>query len=111
MPSITFQSSRLSSVLPKKKPTAHSSGLSLIPQEVTKEFTHFIRGNDLHHLTFHGLRHANATLQLAAGINREVVSEGLGHSNISITLDLYSHVLLNMQQHAADAVANLLKRE
>ena len=62
-------------------------------------------------LTLHGLRHANATLQLAAGINPKVVSEGLGHSNISITLDLYSHVLPNMQQHAVDAVANLLKRE
>jgi len=87
------------------------NGLPLIPQEVTKEFTRFIRKHGLPYLTFHGLRHANATLQLAAGINPKVVSEGLGHSTVGITLDLYSHVLPNMQQHAAEAVAKLLKRE
>ena len=87
------------------------SGLPLIPTKVTSEFTRFVKSSGLPHLTLHGLRHANATLQLAAGINPKVVSEGLGHSNISITLDLYSHVLPNMQQHAVDAVANLLKRE
>ena len=87
------------------------NGLPLIPQEVTKEFTRFIRAHGLPYLTFHGLRHANATLQLAAGINPKVVSEGLGHSTVAITLDLYSHVLPNMQKHAAEAVANLLNRK
>ena len=88
-----------------------TTGLPLIPQEVTKAFTGFVREHNLPHLTLHGLRHANATLQMAAGVNPKVVSEGLGHSNISITLDLYSHVLPHMQQHAVDAVADLLERE
>ena len=87
------------------------SGLPLIPTKVTSEFTRLIRSSGLPHLTLHGLRHANATLQLAAGINREVVSEGLAHSNISITLDLYSHVPPNMQRHAAYTVGNLLKQQ
>jgi integrase len=65
-----------------------TSGLPLVPQEVTKAFHGFVEQNNLPPLTFHGLRHANATLQLAAGINPKVVSEGLGHSNISITLDV-----------------------
>ena len=52
-----------------------------------------------------------ATLGLLAGINPKVVSEGLGHSTVAITLDLYSHVLPNMQKHAAEAVANLLNRK
>jgi len=38
------------------------------------------------------------------------VSEALGHSSVSITLDLYSHVLPNMQSELSEAVANLLKR-
>ena len=63
---------------------------------------------NLSHLTFH---HANSTQQVAEGITPKVVSGGLGHSNLDITLDLYSHVLPNIQRHAADAVANLLKRE
>ena len=62
------------------------------------------------HLTFHGLRHAFATMALQAGINPKVVSEALGHSSVTITLDLYSHVLPNMQDELASAVANLLKR-
>ena len=62
-------------------------------------------------LTLHGLRHAFATMALQANINSKVVSEALGHSSVNITLDLYSHVLPNMQDELAIAVANLLKRD
>ena len=65
---------------------------------------------DLPHLTFHGLRHAFATLALQAGMNPKVVSEALGHSSVTITLDTYSHVLPNMQDELAIAVEDLLKR-
>ena len=40
-----------------------------------------------------------------------MVPEALGHSSVNITLDLYSHVLPNMQDELASAVANLLKRD
>jgi len=62
-------------------------------------------------LSVHGLRHAFATMALQAGINPKVGSEALGHSSVTITLDLYSHVLPNMHDELASAVANLLKRE
>ena len=87
------------------------NGLPLIPQEVTKEFTRFVRDNGLPHLTLHGLRHAYATLGLLAGIDSKVVSEALGHSTISITMDLYSHVMGKMKETHAATIANLLKRE
>ena len=70
----------------------------------------FTKPNHLPHLTFHGLRHAFATLALQAGMNPKVVSEALGHSSVTITLDTYSHVLPNMQDELAIAVENLLKR-
>ena len=60
-------------------------------------------------LTLRGIPHGFATMALQAGINPKVVSEALGHSSITITLDLYSHVLPNMQDELASAVANLLK--
>jgi len=41
----------------------------------------------------------------------KVVSEHLGHSSVTITLDTYSHVLPDMQDELANAVANLLKSE
>ena len=57
------------------------------------------------------LRHCFATLSLLAGIDSKVVSEALGHSKVGITMDLYQHVLDEMQDELANAVANLLKRE
>src|SRR5262249_36560084 len=45
----------------------------------------------LPHIRFHDLRHTAATLLLMQGIHPKIVSEMLGHSTISITLDTYSH--------------------
>jgi len=59
---------------------------------------------------YHGLRHAHATLALSAGVNPKIVSERLGHSSISVTMDIYSHVLPGMQEEAALAVEQLLDR-
>ena len=70
----------------------------------------FTKPNDLPHLTFHGLRHTFATLGLVTGMPAKAVSEHLGHSSVVITLDLYSHVLPNMQEELVNVVANLLKR-
>ena len=85
-------------------------GSPIIPDRATQAFAHLVRKHRLPHLTLHGLRHANATLAMTAGINPKVVSETLGHSTIALTLDLYSHVTPNMQVEAAQAVANLLRR-
>ncbi len=58
---------------------------------------------------FHDLRHTCATLLLVKGIHPKVVQELLGHSNIAITLDTYSHVLPGMGDEAAGAMENALK--
>jgi integrase len=59
-------------------------------------------------IRFHDLRHTHATHALRAGIHPKIVSERLGHSSISITLDVYSHALPSMQREAAEAVAALV---
>jgi integrase len=46
---------------------------------------------------------------LQAGVHPKVVSERLGHSSITITLDTYSHVLPSMQREAAERVAALIR--
>jgi integrase len=56
----------------------------------------------------HDLRHTCATLLLLAGVNVKVVSERLGHANITITLQTYAHVLPTMQAQAADKMEALL---
>ena len=57
---------------------------------------------DLPNITLKGLRHTHATLLLQAGVNPKIVQERLGHSNISTTLDIYSHVTPTIQAEAVD---------
>jgi integrase len=57
---------------------------------------------------FHDLRHSCATLLLGEGVHPKVVSDLLGHSQVGITLDLYSHVTATMQAVAVEAMGRLL---
>lgn len=59
-------------------------------------------------IRFHDLRHTHATLLLSKDIHPKIVSERLGHSSISITLDTYTHVLPDMQKEAANKLNGLL---
>ncbi len=59
-------------------------------------------------IRFHDLRHTCATLLLLKNVNPKIVSEMLGHATVSITLDTYSHLLPNMQDHAARALDDAL---
>jgi integrase len=59
-------------------------------------------------VTFHGLRHTFATMMLKGGINVKVVSEMLGHADVALTLNVYSHVLPGMQVEAARKIDELL---
>ena len=79
-------------------------GSPIDADRISKDFARIVRKAGLPYLTFHGLRHAHATLLLTAGVHPKVVSERLGHSNISITMDIYSHVLPDLQETAAQAI-------
>ena len=62
----------------------------------------------LPNIRFHDLRHTCAALMLAVGTNPKVVQETLGHANVSVTLDIYSHLLPNMQDEVAQKINELL---
>ncbi|MBN1856521.1 MAG: site-specific integrase [Dehalococcoidia bacterium] len=76
-------------------------GRPVIPDDISEDFQRVVRKAELPHLTLHGLRHAHATIMLMAGVHPKVVSERLGHSNIAVTMDTYSHVLPGLQEAAA----------
>lgn len=63
----------------------------------------------LPHMRFHDLRHSAATILLSMGVNIKVVREILGHSRISTTLGVYSHVLPGMQEDAAEKISGLFQ--
>jgi integrase len=58
---------------------------------------------------FHDLRHTAATLLLAQGVNPRTIMETLGHSQINLTLNTYSHVLPALQADAAAKMDAILK--
>jgi integrase len=62
-------------------------------------------------IRLYDLRHTCATLLLLADVPAKVVSERLGHSSITLTLDTYSHVLPTMQRRAADLMGQILGRK
>jgi integrase len=77
-------------------------GEPLQPRSLTHEFARLVaRVKDLPRVRFHDLRHSHATQLLLAGVHPKVAQERLGHSTITTTLDLYSHVTENMQEDAA----------
>lgn len=59
-------------------------------------------------MRIHDLRHSAATILLAMGVNIKVIQEILGHSNVSLTLRVYSHVLPGMQAEAMQKWGNVL---
>lgn len=79
-------------------------GENLSPARITHEFRYLFehKGLPLPKLRLHDLRHTHATLLLQAGVPINVVSQRLGHANVTITLDVYSHVLPAMDRDAAD---------
>lgn len=66
-----------------------------------RSFRPLLEEAGLPRIRFHDLRHTAATLLLMQGVHVKVVSEMLGHSSVSLTLDVYSHVLPSMQSDAA----------
>ena len=83
-------------------------GSPIDPDIISKGFPKLVEANGLPHLTFHGLRHAYASLASLAGVSPKVVSECLGHSSIAITMDIYSHCMPGMKAEAALAVERML---
>ena len=82
---------------------ARADGEAHQPRSLTHEFTYLVgRCKDIPRMRFHDLRHSHATQLLRAGVHPKVAQERLGHSTISTTLDLYTHVTETMQKDAAD---------
>lgn len=85
-----------------------STGTPINPNNVTRSFQRLVMLAGLPEIRVHDLRHSAATILLRAGEPAKIVSERLGHANIGITLDTYSHVLPDMQGQAAEAMSRIM---
>lgn len=78
-----------------------SVGTPLNYSNLVKSFKESLKTAGLPDIRFHDLRHTAASLMLNHGVPVIVVSRMLGHSKVSITLDIYGHVIPEMQHQAA----------
>jgi integrase len=77
-------------------------------RNVTREYKRLLIRAGVPDYPFHSLRHTNATLLLVQGVHPKVVQERLGHANLGMTLDIYSHVLPRLGQEAPAKLDALL---
>lgn len=68
------------------------------------QFRRLLKRNDMPKITIHGLRHTNASLMINNGIDIKAVSSHLGHCNIAITGDIYSHIFDEYEAKIANAI-------
>ena len=86
-------------------------GSPLHPDSMTRKWSRFLKDNDLPHIRLHDLRHSNATALIQAGVNPRVVQQRLGHSDVNITLNTYTHVLPEMDIDAAAKLDAIMLRK
>ncbi len=87
---------------------ASSVGRPLAASWVYRSFKKLLRNHGMRNLRFHDLRHTAATLLLVQGVNPRVAMQMLGHSNISLTLNTYSHVVPGLLADAAERMDAVL---
>jgi integrase len=79
-----------------------------IPNLTYRYFRPILKQAQLPRIRLYDLRHSHATLLLSENEHPRVVSERLGHSTITLTLDTYSHVLPTMQEATTHKLERLL---
>lgn len=73
------------------------------------QFRRFVKNTDFNYITLHSLRHCNATLLINNGIDLKIVSELLGHSDVSTTANVYADVLQSSKAKVANLISLKLK--
>lgn len=86
-------------------------GTLMHPDSLANWFSNFVKANNLPHVTLHSLRHTNASLMIASGIDLATVSKRLGHADTSITARVYTHAIQEVDAQAAEALEHILLRE
>jgi len=89
---------------------ANRTGGPVQARRVIEEFHSALRDAGMRRIRFHDLRHSCATLLLVQGVSPRVVMEVLGHSEIALTMNAYSHVVPELQRDAAERMQAILER-
>ncbi len=84
-----------------------NTGKAYDPNKPNRRLTSILKANDMDHIKFHGLRHTYATRLFEAGIPPKTVQALMGHSDISLTLDIYTHVMKETKLEAVEKINSI----
>ena len=84
------------------------NGKPIYPDTITDWFHKFLARSELPKVTLHSLRHSNATLMIAEGVDIRTVSNRLGHAQTSTTLNIYTHALKSRDRDVAEKLDEAL---
>lgn len=85
-----------------------SMGTPMEPRNVNRHFYEVIKTAGISHFRLHDLRHYCASLLLAQGVQLKIVSEILGHAQLSTTADIYTHILPEVKKDALNLMDRIL---
>ena len=83
-----------------------ADGHTYSPDYISERFSNLLKKHNLPHIRFHELRHSCASMLLAMGWNLKDVQEWLGHSDIKMTANIYSHLDIARKSNIADSLAD-----
>ncbi|MCM1528008.1 MAG: site-specific integrase [Bacteroides sp.] len=86
-------------------------GKLIRPDFVTQHFSLILEKNSFRKIRFHDLRHSCASLLFSHGVSLKEIQEWLGHSNISTTANIYTHMDFNKKISSANAIIGILSKE
>ncbi len=86
-----------------------SLGTPFNPSKLLERFKTLLKRAGLPDIRFHDLQHSAASILLSMDVHPKVVQELLGHNQISMTMDIYSHVLPTMQKNAMSKLNDALQ--
>ena len=82
----------------------------MLTADLHRTFKAILSGAGLPNIRYHDLRHTAATLLLAQGVDPRTIMDTLGHSQISLTLNTYTHVVPSLKREAAAKMDEVLTR-
>lgn len=89
----------------------NEDGTHFHPNTPSTWWKRFTERTKIRHIGLHDLRHTSATLLINAGVHAKVISERFGHSDISITMDVYGHVMQKTDKKAANKLNDIFAKE
>ena len=81
-------------------------GTPTAPRNLIRNFKYFLKKAELPDVRFHDLRHTCASIMYEARVPEAVISKMLGHSRISVTMDIYTH----LREHAMEGAVEKMER-